>query len=71
MALSDIVRCWRTTDGQIFDDADDAIKHQNDIDSEKHLAEYKEKLQKTLDEVLKPLKDYIVEHYAKQENTVG
>lgn len=61
MAWTDIELCWRTTDGKIFTNPDEAEKHQDEIDIKKHVDEFRERMKPEIDKMLEPLKKYIEE----------
>ena len=56
MAWTDIEICWRTTDGEIFTDSEEAVKHQAEIDTDKYLKEFSMETQEAIDKALLPLK---------------
>lgn len=59
MAWTDIERCWRTTDGEIFTNPDEAEEHQNELDMKRYLDEFKEGMKPEIEKMLEPLKKYI------------
>lgn len=69
MPCTDIVRCFRTTDGEIFTDPDEAMNHQDKLDNEQYLREFNAALVPVIEEVLKPLEDYLNEHPLKSEES--
>lgn len=59
MAWTDIVKCYRTTDGKIFDDPDEAMAHQDKLDVDQYLIDFNEAMKPVIDEALSPLKKYV------------
>ena len=57
MAWTDIERCWRTTDGKVFIDPDEAEEHQDEIDREKFLKDFRIKMAESIEEAMKPVKE--------------
>jgi hypothetical protein len=63
MALSDITSCWRTSDGKVFSNIEDAKEHQSEID----LFEINTALSDAVKEALAPLNNLLQTQYIKQK----
>ncbi len=67
MAWTDIERCWRTTDGKIFTNPDEAEEHQNELDAKRYADEFRERMKPVIEKMLEPLKKYIEEQTENKE----